>query len=761
MSVTDINPDSRLGLERESAIVAIPVFGAYELFVQCLGSVLEHTPPQVPILVADDASPDPAIARFVRDLEKAGAVEHTVYYLRQPENVGFVQNMNTAFDVTEAADVISLNSDCAVAAGWFESLRDAAYSDSLVATASTLTNHGTILSIPRRNNPEPLLPQEWTFDRAAEAVRTRSPRDHPQIPTGIGHCLYIRRAALDLVGGFDEAFSPGYGEEVDFSQRCVLAGLRHVVADDVLVLHHGGSSFAAGGERDALQGRHDAIISSRYGYYDKWVAAVAQDTAIPLARSLTAASVALRGLTVTIDGRILTRFVTGTQLQTLELIAALSKRGIAVRVVVPPDLGDYAKKVLEDLPVQILAADEITDSTERTNIVHRPYQVSSDTDLPLLNQLGERLVITHLDLISYFNPGYHASFERWWDFQGLTRLALGMADGVIFISRHAARSALAGGIVDPSRASVIYLGTDHTLPALIGEARRPEALGDMDSRPFLLNLGTDFRHKNRRFALRLLEELRTRHGWDGLLVLAGPHVPIGSSAGEEAEFLAAHPSLRGHVATLGAIDEAEKAWLYREATGVLYPTIHEGFGLLPFEAAGSRAALPLCAPVVAGRASSLPAGVDRSLESRGIRRSDDRPPDRPGRALRPRASRPGRGGNADLGAHRTRGRGGIRAGSSGSLPGCEDDEAGVFPPGGCHGEPDGRCRAVRPHRSTARWPSGRAAARATARPPRDREQAFSSHLDLRSGTARLQAGLLLEAQSQAAQPARPRSMTTL
>ena len=51
------------------------------------------------------------------------------------------------------ADVIVLNSDCEVAEGWYEGLRRAAYSDTRVATVSTLTNHGTILSVPERNRP--------------------------------------------------------------------------------------------------------------------------------------------------------------------------------------------------------------------------------------------------------------------------------------------------------------------------------------------------------------------------------------------------------------------------------------------------------------------------------------------------------------------------------------------------------------------------------------------------------------------------------
>jgi hypothetical protein len=299
------------------------------------------------------------------------------------------------------------------------------------------------------------------------------------------------------------------------------------------------------GERHSLQEQHDAIISSRFRYYDDWVRHVAEDRAIPLARSLSAASIALNGLSVTIDGRILTRFVTGTQLQTLELISALSEQGIAhLRIVVPWDLGDYALGILEKLRgIEVLPVDEITDATDRTDVIHRPYQVSSTNDLPLLSQLGERLVITHLDLISYFNPDYHATFERWWDYRELTKLVLATADQVVFISRHTVEAAIAEGLVDQERASVAYVGTDHRFSEVVTETRRPQTLEHLNSDPFLLCLGTDFRHKNRHFALRLLNALRERHRWNGALVLAGAHVPIGSSAGEEARYVAARPEL--------------------------------------------------------------------------------------------------------------------------------------------------------------------------------------------------------------------------
>ncbi len=104
----------------------------------------------------------------------------------------------------------------------------------------------------------------------------------------------------------------------------------------------------------------------------------------------------------------------------------------------------------------------------------------------------------------------------------------------------------------------------------------------------LLCLGTDFRHKNRVFALRLLEALREREGWDGTLVLAGPRVSDGSSA-RRGGALPRDPArarrARGDAARGERGGEGVAAW--SAAAAVLYPTTFEGFGLMPFEAAAA------------------------------------------------------------------------------------------------------------------------------------------------------------------------------
>jgi hypothetical protein len=89
--------------------------------------------------------------------------------------------------------------------------------------------------------------------------------------------MYIRRAALDQVGGFDaEAFGRGYGEENDFCLRATRLGWRHLAAPDTFVRHLGSVSF--GEERASLVSQGLAAIEARHPGYQSLISRfIAQD----------------------------------------------------------------------------------------------------------------------------------------------------------------------------------------------------------------------------------------------------------------------------------------------------------------------------------------------------------------------------------------------------------------------------------------------------------------------------------------------------
>src|SRR5262249_16211027 len=102
-----------------------------------------------------------------------------------------------------------------------------------------------------------------------------SQRQYPEVPTGVGFCMFVSRRIWRTIGGFDvETFGAGYGEENDFCQRAVAAGYTNLIADDAFVWHKGAGSFA--GARDALIASNLAILDRRYPNYLRDVAAVVE-----------------------------------------------------------------------------------------------------------------------------------------------------------------------------------------------------------------------------------------------------------------------------------------------------------------------------------------------------------------------------------------------------------------------------------------------------------------------------------------------------
>ena len=560
---------------RGSAVVCVlTINGADELLADGLASVVEHTPSEVPIVLCAEIG------------AAVGAGRREIIRLPGSEDGSFARSANAALAAAHPADVALVASGTIVGSGWLERLRDAAHSDSHVASASALSNVGSLLRVGAAD-----VSSAAGLEVAAASVAAHSLLLRPRLPSAALPCVYLRRNAIDLAGDFDESLTGAEGALVDFSQRCVLRGLLHVAADDVLVWSappRTRRGRRAG--RDAGATEDATALARRYPYYERERQDAERSVDRPVHVATRRALHALRRpssdgrLSVTIDGRVLTAVLAGTQIDTLETIRALAATGeVVLSVVVPPDLGRHARAVLSEADVPLLKDAADLDRAGVADIVFRPYQVSRVDDLSFLRPLGNRLVLSCLDLIAYHNPGYFPVFPQWQRYQASVRIALGLADHVVFISHDCAEEAISERIVERERASVVYLGVDHASPRVA--ARRPDGLERLGELPFLLCLGADYRHKNRVFALELLAALRDEHGWNGALVLAGPHLTYGSSADEEAVLLDASPDLEEHVMRLGQVSEAEKRWLIERSIAVCYPTTREGFGFIPFEAA--------------------------------------------------------------------------------------------------------------------------------------------------------------------------------
>jgi GT2 family glycosyltransferase/glycosyltransferase involved in cell wall biosynthesis len=238
-------------------------------------------------VLIDDASPDPAIAAYFAELARLAHPQ--LVLLRNEVNLGFTGTANRGMQLS-AANVVLLNSDTIVTRGWLDALLHCAATDPTIGTITPFSNNAEICSFPRfcEDNPWPLA-RDAEPERAA--IAAAAVPTYPDIPTGVGFCLFLRRAMLDAVGIFDTAFGLGYGEENDLCVRAARAGWRNVLADNAFVVHTGGRSFV--GQKAELGPRNTALLLERHPHYlDMVHAYIAADPLRPL-REAAAARIAI------------------------------------------------------------------------------------------------------------------------------------------------------------------------------------------------------------------------------------------------------------------------------------------------------------------------------------------------------------------------------------------------------------------------------------------------------------------------------------
>lgn len=271
--------------------VLIPVYDDFEATVRCIESVLAHRPAGTRLVLVDDATPDPAIAAFLDTLDAPDTL-----LLRNAANLGFVGAVNLGLEAIGGGDVILLNADTVVPAGFVARLAAAAYSAPDIGTVVPLSNNGEFVSLPRPfvANPLPDPERLAALDALAAQVNAGIVRD---LPSGIGFCLYITRRCLNHVPGLSEGWGRGYLEDADFCLRARARGWRNVCAGDVFVGHEGTRSFK--GDKRSLVMRNLPRLAERFPTYRAACAAFVHadplsDLRAAIARGLPADGIARR-----------------------------------------------------------------------------------------------------------------------------------------------------------------------------------------------------------------------------------------------------------------------------------------------------------------------------------------------------------------------------------------------------------------------------------------------------------------------------------
>ncbi len=231
-------------------VIAILSYNRLELLQSCLSSVFDNTEHPYEVCVVDQASTD-----GTREyLEGLGS---RIHHVRTESNLGFVLGNNLVMDKYGDRDIVLLNNDTEVQPGWLQCLVDRAYADATTGIVG-----------PKLVFPDGRLQAAGGELFADASAREIGKFDDPErfIYTQVadvdyvsGACMYIRRAVLDAVGGFDTQFAPAYWEDTDLCFAAREAGFRVVYEPESVVVHMEGGSYggpAAHSQSEELQARN-------------------------------------------------------------------------------------------------------------------------------------------------------------------------------------------------------------------------------------------------------------------------------------------------------------------------------------------------------------------------------------------------------------------------------------------------------------------------------------------------------------------------
>ncbi len=208
-------------------------------------------------------------------------------------------------------------------------------------------------------------------------------------------------------------------------------------------------------------------------------------------------------------------------------------------------------------------------------------------------------VITIFDVTILALPNFYPPWDVWY-WRHVQPRFLQNVDKIIAISYNTRQDLIDRLGVPGEKVTVIYLASE---PRFFPR-RDPAALAAIRSKyglpaNFLLYVGLTARKKNLPAALHALHRLRTEAGLPHHLVLTGQ--PFRTSDDRAAlEALVAELGLKGCVHFTGYLPADDLPLLYSAADLLVYPSLHEGFGLVPLEA------MACGTPVVAANRSAIP-----------------------------------------------------------------------------------------------------------------------------------------------------------
>lgn len=246
-----------------STSIIIPVYNAFEDFIRCIESVERNTHIPYQLIIVNDCSTDDRVKTFLEEKKSRNFI-----VINNDKNLGYVESVNVGIKHSRS-DVVLLNSDTIVTSRWLEKLKYAAYSAEDIGTVTPLSNAAGAFSVPKPGAVND-IPQNLGLEKMGVLVENLSQRVYPDVPTGNGFCMYIKKQLINEIGLLDSVrFKRGYGEENDFCMRALKAGWKNIIDDATFIYHKRSASFSD--EKNELIKRNRAVLDELHPEYTNLV----------------------------------------------------------------------------------------------------------------------------------------------------------------------------------------------------------------------------------------------------------------------------------------------------------------------------------------------------------------------------------------------------------------------------------------------------------------------------------------------------------
>ena len=237
--------------------IVIPVFGKCNLTLHCLKSLDAISDRRsFEVIVVDDASTD-----------ETGAVLSTlagIRYLRNDDNLGFLESCNRGADQARGRYILLLNNDTLVQDGAIDALADTfeAHANvglvgaklyfedgSLQEAGGIVWSDGSALNHGRGDDPRK---PEYNYVRDADYCS--------------GAAIMLPRALWRELGGFDSYYVRAYYEDTDLAMRVRDAGYRVLYQPFARIVHSEGGTSGT----DLSRGEKRYQAENRLRFRDRW-----------------------------------------------------------------------------------------------------------------------------------------------------------------------------------------------------------------------------------------------------------------------------------------------------------------------------------------------------------------------------------------------------------------------------------------------------------------------------------------------------------